>query len=489
LPESRILSSAFLETILLKDKYRRALTRRGVRIVGARFAETLDLENAELGHELWLDQSLLERGANFSRLRSTQLISFQGAKVTGELNMVSLQVARSLFMRNTELAEVNLGSAHVGGTLELSRSKVTGRLYMDKLSVASSLLMRNAEFAEVNLGSAHIGGTLELSRSKVTGRLYMDKLSVASSLFMRNAEFAEVNLGSAHVGGSLQLSRSKVTGTLNMFSVQVDRTVLLSRGADFVGPVDCFFAKFANLELAGGSFHADVDITGTQILGELLVGSSLREAPQWSKKSTLILRNVRVDSIQDLPNAWPPHLDLNGFIYRNLGGLAATGDSMANRSIEWFNDWLGKQKLYTPAPYEQLAAVLRSQGRLEAADEILFAKKEHERAQASFLSYISLTATKWLIGYGHHLWWALFWVAGLLIVGMATLRLSGEGPRNGMPYGIAYSFDMLLPIIRLREEHYKMDLAGWTRYYFYGHKIAGYVLASFLIAGIAGLTK
>jgi hypothetical protein len=44
LPSNRILRSSFLETILLKDKYRRALTRRGVLIVGARFAEPVDLE-------------------------------------------------------------------------------------------------------------------------------------------------------------------------------------------------------------------------------------------------------------------------------------------------------------------------------------------------------------------------------------------------------------------------------------------------------------
>jgi hypothetical protein len=35
LPESRILRSKFLETILLDDKYRSVLTRRGVRIIGA----------------------------------------------------------------------------------------------------------------------------------------------------------------------------------------------------------------------------------------------------------------------------------------------------------------------------------------------------------------------------------------------------------------------------------------------------------------------
>jgi hypothetical protein len=48
---------------------------------------------------------------------------------------------------------------------------------------------------------------------------------------------------------------------------------------------------------------------------------------------------------------------------------------------------------------------------------------------------------------------------------------------------------MLLPIVKLREYHYSVDLKGWARYYFYVHKLMGYVLASFLIAGIAGLTK
>jgi len=57
------------------------------------------------------------------------------------------------------------------------------------------------------------------------------------------------------------------------------------------------------------------------------------------------------------------------------------------------------------------------------------------------------------------------------------------------PYGVSYSFDLLLPIIRLREQHYCIDLAGWARYYFYIHKIMGWVLASFLVAGLSGLTK
>jgi hypothetical protein len=58
-----------------------------------------------------------------------------------------------------------------------------------------------------------------------------------------------------------------------------------------------------------------------------------------------------------------------------------------------------------------------------------------------------------------------------------------------MPDGIAYSLDMLLPIMKLREGHADIDLKGWARYWFYLDKLMGYVLASFLIAGLSGLTK
>jgi hypothetical protein len=76
-----------------------------------------------------------------------------------------------------------------------------------------------------------------------------------------------------------------------------------------------------------------------------------------------------------------------------------------------------------------------------------------------------------------------------VVLGAAVLRVSGQGPRNAMPIGLSYSFDMLLPVIRLREQHYAVDLTGAPRYYFYCHKIMGWVLASFLVAGLSGLTK
>jgi len=55
--------------------------------------------------------------------------------------------------------------------------------------------------------------------------------------------------------------------------------------------------------------------------------------------------------------------------------------------------------------------------------------------------------------------------------------------------GAFFSFDLLLPIVQLHEPHSKVVLDGVAKYDFAFHKLMGYVLASFLIAGLAGLTK
>jgi hypothetical protein len=579
-PENRVLRPSFLETILLKEAYRRNLTRRGVTIVGACFTEAIELEGAELEHRLALFDSLIEKGADLSGLRSKYPISISGSKIVGSLQAIGLDLDADLFMPDGEFAEVNLTGAHIGGYLSLIGSKVagkldmnglhvgqhlfmcdkaefaevdltgghiggqlaldgskfTGKLNMNTLRVEQNLLMRfKAEFAEVELTNAHIGGQLELDGSKVTKKLNMNALRVERSLLMsgnpelaevdltgahiggqlnldgskltgelnmnglhversllmsRKAEFANVELVSARIGGALSLIGSKVNGSLNCGSVDVGATVFLCRGAAFLGPVNLIFAKIGrNLELAGGTFSKQVDMTSSRIAGEFRLGSARHSPATWQAGAAVILRNASVDTIQDLSGAWPTLLELNGFNYQSLGGIHATQqDPMLERSLVWFKDWLGKQERYAAQPYERLASCLKNNGKSEMATAIRYAGNERERKETSGRwRYIWLTIFKWSVGYGYRPWRALGWAAVMVLLGAAVLKISGEGLRNHMPYGFAYSFDMLLPIVKLREWHYKVDLMGWARYYFYAHKIMGYLLASFLIAGLSGL--
>jgi hypothetical protein len=627
LPENRVLSSIFLSTIVLSDKYRHAVTRRGVRIIGARFTELVDLQNAELSTELWLERSLLEKGADLQGLRSTRRISLYGSKMAGplkiaeldlrgdlsmggkgefaavvlayahvggylnlsgstvgeDLNMVGLQVDGDLYMDDGKFARVNLTSVRVKGSLLLNGSRVTGLLDMAGLRVDDHLAMYQAEFADVLLGLARVQGHLVLANSKITGDLVMDGLHVGGDLVgmdaqfnrasargavvdgslnltgatvngdldmtrlrvgrdllatsvsekvftlvpeslrssfnelgikpdgnpnpilkarfarvaltgasiqgglalagatltgdlamdgvriggdltMAEGEYQAVSLERAHIAGVFNLRNSKVGGQLDCYASEIGSRFDLRGGAEFARSIICSFAKLGEVDLAGSTFQDDVDMTGSQINSELRIGSAGEARTQWAERSTLYLRNATADAVQDLPDAWPTRIDLSGFAYHNLGGRNATQQApMADRPVSWFVNWLSKQDPYAPAPYEQLATALQSEGRPGAADEILYAGKERERAQATFLRRAWLTTIDVLIGYGYHLERALVWVAAFILTGVAVLRFSGHGPRNQMPFGIAYSFDMLLPIIRLREKHYQIDLEGWPR--------------------------
>src|SRR5262249_51085888 len=358
LPESRILSSKFLETILLEDKYRAALTRYGVRIIGARLAERVDLGNAELKHEVWLNDCLVEQGADFTGATSTHLLSFDRSKVTDQFTARWSRIDQPLNMRNAQFGDIAMESAHLGDTLALGGSKVSGRLNMDKLHVDSSLFMGNAQLGEVVLASARIGGILSLAGSKVTGTLNMDKLRVDSSLFLRNdAKLADVNLTSAHIGGQLDMTGSKVTGNLQCYNLTVDQDTLL-RAAQFTGAINCNFSKFKNLDFNNSTFGGDVDLTSAEIGGDLLLGPAGQHSARWSPGKKLILRNARAETIPMLTDAWPADFDVGGFTYRALREDSARGRASSTEcGSDVFKCWFEKQKSFSPQAYEQLALV------------------------------------------------------------------------------------------------------------------------------------
>jgi hypothetical protein len=137
---------------------------------------------------------------------------------------------------------------------------------------------------------------------------------------------------------------------------------------------------------------------------------------------------------------------------------------MAARPTLWWTDWLRRGQ-YSAQPYEYIASTFLKMGYEDKAQDILYARKNRQLETTPFPENIKLWLERVLIGYGYHSY-ASVWVMGFVILGAIVLRLSGEGSRNKMPYGLAFSFDMLLPIVKLREYHYSVDLKGWARYYF-----------------------
>jgi hypothetical protein len=109
---------------------------------------------------------------------------------------------------------------------------------------------------------------------------------------------------------------------------------------------------------------------------------------------------------------------------------------------------------------------------------------------------------KWTIGYGLGTGYfrALYWLLALLAVGTATLYLDQTlhkyelAPHSRtLVWMIAASIDSVLPIVSLDTSFSdvipKELVWPWAKVVFWLLRIAGWILGSFLVAGLAGLTQ
>jgi hypothetical protein len=370
---------------------------------------------------------------------------------------------------------VDFVNAKLPSELRIERSRFEAPVYFSRVKTPFVLSFRGSAFSKT---------------------LQLDGISVGEVLDLRQCSMMEsVDLTSAKVDRHVDFQGTHVAGRLRMDALHVGQSVFLRGGAEFTEPVSLVYGLIGlNLDLSGARLSS-LNLTGTRIGGELRLGSKEYPNVSWTDGGNLVLRNVTASALQDwtIGEPWPKRLDLRGFAYDHFGGLGSgeAANDPEHRPSQWFVDWLARSP-NSFQPYRQLARVLADSGQIEKGEDILFAGRERERRNSPPLKWITMTMAKVTIGYGYgsRYFYALAWAAGLVLLGALVLRVTGEGRRFGITIGLAYSFDMLLPIIRLRDWHYReVDLHGPARYYFYAHKIAGFLLGTFILAGIGGLTK
>lgn len=224
--------------------------------------------------------------------------------------------------------------------------------------------------------------------------------------------------------------------------------------------------------------------------------------------SALVLRNFRAMTFQDKTettlggepvDAWPgtARLELDGFTYERLGGRYADGScEMVNRPANWYVEWLARDPSYTPQPYQQLAHVFHGMGKHAHAEEVLYASRERERKEgARRLRSVGLWLLKTTIGYGlgARYWRSLPLLGLLVLLGAAVLwRPAGDGVTSDFWWCLGASVDWMLPFIELSQEFGEkitQEVSGLWLLLLYGQAFGGMLLASFLVAGLAGLTQ
>ena len=497
---------------------------------GASVRIRLDLSNAAVANSVHLDRSLIGY-LNLSEAQIGSALSVKNASVTREVTMVETSIGRQAEFDNSVLPARNTFiGLRVAAHLRLP--KTAGNIDLSGSQIDGDLLVLGSQLGELQLARAHVGGQVSLANSSVnilegsgltlTRDWSMEDTVVKTKLLLENAQ----------VGGSVVFDRDTlppaqvivshltIAGNLNLFNDTLRGRTQFSN-----------LAVSGDLQISGGTLQT-LDLTGSKIVGDLLLAQYGRIA--WQPTALFILHDVNVHAIEDRNDcqdedtkcdAWAPRLDLSGLSYERLGSASAAlrrssvdagvdgtyadysgsaGNAPAStvdrskhghenmldplqRSEKWWKaHWFARQQPFSAEPYDELSSVLRRLGDEEMADRIMFDRHDDE---AHFIRNPTLIVQRSVIGYGYDVWLAFPWAAALVLLGMLVLKITGEGKRLGLPVGATYSFDMLLPLVRLRESNYKLEVRGPAQYYFYAHKLAGFVLASFLLAALSGLTR
>ena len=151
-------------------------------------------------------------------------------------------------------------------------------------------------------------------------------------------------------------------------------------------------------------------------------------------------------------------------------------------------DWLELQTDYSPDAYVQMASVLSTFGYFESARRVRIASKNRELATSSDNLRKFNLGTQWLfIEYGYGYWRVAMWMLIFCAIGVRVLRKANHPPGASVVARWFYSFDRLIPVVKLSESHFKPELTGGAKYYFFIHTLAGFILASYLVAGLTGI--
>ena len=286
---SRRISSEFLETILFEKPFREAVTRKGVRIIGAYFPDEINLEDGHLSCSLGLQHSRFGNGLNMSGLQAERQVSLEGSVVEGLLNLASVSIGDALFMRDATFKEVHLRGAQIKGQLAMIGATVTDTLDMASISIGKDLLMRSvkrdrdtfkATFGKILLRGAQIKGQLAMIGTTVKGTLDMGSVSVDGALLMGSSEedggtfkttFGKILLRGAQIKGQLAMIGTTVKGTLDMDSVSVGGALLM-RATVFEeairkAQIKSQLMRYATLMRA--AVFEEVILRGAQIKGQL----------------------------------------------------------------------------------------------------------------------------------------------------------------------------------------------------------------------------
>ena len=363
--------------------------------------------------------------------------------LTGEAVPVPLGLLNCTLTKDVILQDCTLSGLYLTGTR-------LPAMLAQRLRCSSSLHLRDGFEASgpVDLGGAKIAGDLDCNGGKFLAKdvaLRFDTITVGANVCLSDgfAAQGEVNLAGAKIGGQLACRDGKFWAepeALTCYATTVGVDAVLSGGFEARGKV-----KLTRAEIAG-----NLDMSGAKLAKGLIAsGMRLRDGFFWRGVQgdgiTVELIDAQVGTLHDPSGSWDPvkKLCLSSFRYDRID---------SDMDVQERLDWLAKHgdtvSRLTPAPYVQLANVLRQQGFAREAAQVLILREDKQRAVEwdaaitgmdgtlrrewagyahVFLHFLSWVF-KWIFGYGHQPTRVLPWIA---IIFAVTFCFAEQTHRRG----------------------------------------------------------
>jgi hypothetical protein len=432
----------------------------------------VSLFRAEIGGNLWLNAACLSGCEAGFALHGAQL------RVGGGVYAESIQVTGGLNLWGAQAFSIDVTDARLAGD--------TGpALRGDGLSVDQDLCCSNLVISDggISLFGATIGGQVWLNTAEVrntTGwAVNAPMVSVGGGIYGRGlAAHGGINLFAAKVGESVELPActlvSRLSRSLRAPGARVGGSVALNDGARVGGNVDLSRANVeGRLAISGATFPEDTVVDLQRAAIGILDMAEFNAPP-----AALDLRAASIATIEDGPDCWPQRIAFDMLTYQALNPVLP-----ADRRLAWLDRASDR---YHPQPYEHLAVHYRQLGHDDDARTVLLAgRRLHRRG-------LRPSARLWghledaTVGYGYRPGRALGWLLALTAV--VAIVFSAVPPRPVQTSGpsfqpAAYALDLILPILDLGQEK-AFAPVGLTRWVAWAASLAGWLLATTVIAGI-----
>jgi len=425
-----------------------------------------------------------------------------GACIVGRFDLSHTRVPVSLWLYRCVFAAAPvLTGAHITGSLSLPDSGLPG-LQAEGLRIDGELALNAgcSVHGEIDLSRAVIGRDLNCERMHLHAsekfastrpcRLLADGARIGGDVVLGGGTdlVGEVRFSAARIHGNLRASGARLSAALdpagargvalNLDRACIDGHLLLDAGFSAAGQVRLHRVRIGgDLNATGADFDAVGDAgwgdTAAVLLDRARIGGTLvlRELKRPLEATSLV--DARVGVLDDDGLTWGAHHVLDGFTYQRFADGAPTDATMRL-------GWLATQRAshsgedFRPEPWRRVIKVLHRMGRDASAAEVAIGRERHRRRSGLIGSSLP-PAWRWLpraghalfgalSGYGHRplrlllatgvLWLACagaYWTAaenGLLTPTQAASRPTPERLRP-----LAYSLDVLVPLIDLRQQH------------------------------------